>query len=748
MIQDIDSDDGESARSQSSRRTASSRRTEGSQRSTTSSAAILARAKAQALRARVDFVQKEAELRRKEEDIARALLLLNAEKEYAMAEAEAEVLETAAAQEMSSSNNKELPLPSVNPEVRTTHFVEAHFKEEMPPTSNDVKGETLKAIKEELQSLKDSLQTRSPPQQPSSPAHHHLKEEIHSISNMLFKKDLVKSGLRKFRGLAGEYRAWKSSFQHATQDLDLKPFQETTLILDSLEGRDKNLAERICASHVDKPDLGLQRIWAHLDRKHGSPEAVEWELMQRVDEFPKIAPKDGPCLEDFGYLLQEVQYTKETGQYPGLLVLDSSRGLQPLIAKLPEWLQMKWREKGSQYKDRHAVIFPPFEVFVGFIQAQARIQNDPSFRLSDTKAGGERQQKQAVTVRMTGVTEHTPTTKSHSCPIHHTAHELQDCRAFKERTPEDKIAFLKEKGLCFRCLKPNHLIGDCKAAVKCEVCGGSHVTAMHRPVSSPDVPVTSKETPSTTGQTEGSTEEFVTVAAKCTRVCGQGRAGRSCAKICLAKVYLPDEPERAMTTYVLIDDQSDGSLVSERLLDSLNVKGEQSSYALKTISGLQEVRGRNVKGLIIESLDGSVSAKTPTLYECNNIPGDVSEIPTPEVAAAFDHLKPIASMLPPLKEDAEIGILLGRDAPQFHKVRDVINGADDQPWAHRLDLGWVVIGEVGLPVSGTHIRTDISHLHHDVASTCDERQGRSHRRLPRSSTLKPPGKPAYKVGQL
>ena len=310
MIQDIDSDDGESARSQSSRRTASSRRTEGSQRSTTSSAAILARAKAQALRARVDFVQKEAELRRKEEDIARALLLLNAEKEYAMAEAEAEVLETAAAQEMSSSNNKELPLPSVNPEVRTTHFVEAHFKKEMPPASSDVKGETFKAIKEELQSLKDSLQTRSPPQQPSSPAHHHLKEEIHSISNML-KKDLVKSGLRKFRGLAGEYRAWKSSFQHATQDLDLKPFQETTLILDSLEGRDKNLAERICASHVDKPDLGLQRIWAHLDRKHGSPEAVEWELMQRVDEFPKIAPKDGPCLEDFVYLLQEVQYTKE-----------------------------------------------------------------------------------------------------------------------------------------------------------------------------------------------------------------------------------------------------------------------------------------------------------------------------------------------------------------------------------------------------------------------------------------------------
>ncbi|XP_022094631.1 uncharacterized protein LOC110981397 [Acanthaster planci] len=37
----------------------------------------------------------------------------------------------------------------------------------------------------------------------------------------------------------------------------------------------------------------------------------------------------------------------------------------------------------------------------------------------------------------------------------------------------------------------------------------------------------------------------------------------------------------------------------------------------------------------------------------------------------------------PLNKDAEIEVLLGRDAPQFHKVREVINGKDDQPWVHR-----------------------------------------------------------------
>ncbi|XP_071950844.1 uncharacterized protein [Antedon mediterranea] len=47
-----------------------------------------------------------------------------------------------------------------------------------------------------------------------------------------------------------------------------------------------------------------------------------------------------------------------------------------------------------------------------------------------------------------------------------------------------------------------------------------------------------------------------------------------------------------------------------------------------------------------------------------------------------------------------------KDAPQFHKVREVINGEDQEPWAHRVDLGWVVIGEVCL--NGAHLRQDLT----------------------------------------
>ena len=73
-----------------------------------------------------------------------------------------------------------------------------------------------------------------------------------------------------------------------------------------------------------------------------------------------------------------------------------------------------------------------------------------------------------------------------------------------------------------------------------------------------------------------------------------------------------------------------------------------------------------------------------------------SEIPTPEVALAHTHLKHIAPHIPKLDPNAEMMILLGRDMIRVHKVRDQANGPHNAPFAQRLDLGWVIIGEVCL----------------------------------------------------
>lgn len=70
--------------------------------------------------------------------------------------------------------------------------------------------------------------------------------------------------------------------------------------------------------------------------------------------------------------------------------------------------------------------------------------------------------------------------------------------------------------------------------------------------------------------------------------------------------------------------------------------------------------------------------------------------PTPNAVLHQPHLHHIAKHIPNLDPEAEILLLLGRDVLRVHKVREQINGPHNASFAQRLDLGWVVIGDVCL----------------------------------------------------
>ena len=56
-----------------------------------------------------------------------------------------------------------------------------------------------------------------------------------------------------------------------------------------------------------------------------------------------------------------------------------------------------------------------------------------------------------------------------------------------------------------------------------------------------------------------------------------------------------------------------------------------------------------------------------------------TEIPTPELVKKFHHLRDIAKEIPPLDRKAEVALLIGRDAPELMKVREVGNGPIGTP---------------------------------------------------------------------
>nr|XP_055046841.1 uncharacterized protein LOC129432444 [Misgurnus anguillicaudatus] len=540
--------------------------------------------------------------------------------------------------------------------------------------------------------------------------------EILNLAKFLARRDLLTAGLIKFDDKPENYLAWKSTFSNAIEDLNLKPSEELDLLTKWLGPESAEHARRIRSVHINYPAVGLSRIWERLEQCYGSAEAIESALLNKVDCFPRISNRDPQCLRELADLLSEIESAKMDGYLPGLSYLDTARGIAPILEKLPFALQEKWMRQGSRYKQEQNVSFPPFSFFSTFIRNEAHMRNDPSFKFNlpnTMQPTGQkfsfREKRLPVAVHKTEVEHGIPTVKSKlvgedfskQCPIHKKPHPLHKCRGFREKPIDERKAFLKEHAICFRCCSStSHQARNCTSTIQCSECDSErHIAALHPG----PAPWSKNETVRPVIHHGGEDDEktITTVAtSSCTKVCGNGFRGRSCSKICLVNIYCKDHPQIKLKTYAILDDQSNKSLAKSTFFDKFNVIDHASPYTLKTCTGTSEILGRRAKGFIIESINDSASFTLPTLIECNELPDNRAEIPTPDAAWNHAHLKSVAHKIPPLDPEAEILLLLGRDIIEVHKVLEQRNGPRHAPFAQKLALGWVIIGDVCL--DGAH----------------------------------------------
>ncbi|KAL7880692.1 hypothetical protein SRHO_G00029460 [Serrasalmus rhombeus] len=210
--------------------------------------------------------------------------------------------------------------------------------------------------------LKFSDTTLSPPKHPQyysdaskrrQPSHN-IQPKSSNVSDLaiyLARRDLVTAGLKTFDNQPANYLSWKSSFPNATEGLDLKSSEQLDLLIKWLSGEALQHAKRIRAVHISQPDTGLYMVWQRLDRCYGSPEAIEGSLFSRLEKFPRVAHKNHLQLQELADLLLEIEAAKCEGYLPGLSFLDTARGINPIVEKLPYNLQEQWMSQGFRYED-------------------------------------------------------------------------------------------------------------------------------------------------------------------------------------------------------------------------------------------------------------------------------------------------------------------------------------------------------------------------------------------------------------
>ncbi len=195
------------------------------------------------------------------------------------------------------------------------------------------------------------------------------------FAKYLARRELVTTGLTKFDDQPENYRAWQASFINVIEGLDLTAGEELDLLAKWLGKESSEYVKRFRSVHINNPKLALQMVWDRLNQCYAAPEIVESALFSKLDNFPRISNKDNSKLRELGDLLLELRSAKEDGYLPGLTYLDTARGINPIVDKLPHNLQEKWVSIGSRYKDEHYVSFPPFSFFTQFVCCEARIRN-------------------------------------------------------------------------------------------------------------------------------------------------------------------------------------------------------------------------------------------------------------------------------------------------------------------------------------------------------------------------------------
>ncbi|KAK3721599.1 hypothetical protein QZH41_000136 [Actinostola sp. cb2023] len=451
----------------------------------------------------------------------------------------------------------------------------------------------------------------------------------------------------------------------------------------------------------------LRELWTELERRFGNTAVITNALLRKLHLAAKFSEKDRDKLQAFADACADAD--SQLSNLPGLACLNFPNAINPITEKMPYFLQAKWERQVVDYAENNDDAYPGFHKFTMLIQRQAKLKNHPNVLATgvssskDNKLIKERRSyaspNPATTVRAYK-SDAIPETKPESedsitdkvCPFHEAkGHELTDCKAFGRKTLQAKTDWIRKAGLCFRCLSSKHQAKECNTTVTCEKCNSDrHQTILHLEKRKKEIGDNGEE-----------------VRTSCTGITNTKCVSESCSKIVLVDVYAEKQPQLSHRVYAVLDEQSNASMISPDLADILGQTSPKENYLLSTCSAVKELKqGRRVSGIIAKSMEGEPH-RLPTLIECDYVPQNKKEIPTPQMVQRFPHLRNIACHIPPLDPKAKIQLLIGRDAPELLKVRDFSNGPRGAPWAQRLALGWTVSGTMCLNRMGGPVHLSV-----------------------------------------
>ena len=252
------------------------------------------------------------------------------------------------------------------------------------------------------------------------------------------------------------------------------------------------------------------------------------------------------------------------------------------------------------------------------------------------------------------------------CPKCGTQHSIYSCDAFRALNLDGKLEFVKNKRLCFNCLKPDHSIKDCKSKSTCRTCKKRHHTLLHRQPVQAQSEVTTQSCLGHKGATSLQTVLLPTAMV-------QVKTGSNTMK-----------PIRA-----LLDSGSQITCITSKCSDRLGLKTRQADIQISGIGGKFSAKSGSVVNL--QLIPPFQDAITTTAVVLDRVAKQLPSYPVQEVD--FGAFKGLQWADPNFATPGEIDMILGCDVYE-QVVGTEKRTLNKQLFARNTAFGWIISGVV------------------------------------------------------
>ena len=429
--------------------------------------------------------------------------------------------------------------------------------------------------------------------------------------------------IEPFDGSIVDFPAWEIAFNALIDDQVESTDVKINLLSQHLIGEARQLVIGLLSQQTESCYHAARK---RLKERYGNPNILSQAFLNKIEERPLIKPHHPKELQQFSDLLVQIaEVRKSVG---GLKILDFPQESMNILAKLPKYFENDWRDEICSWREKKdADSYPPFDHLVRFVERRANKANIPELQGLNTMNAGkfphrERRAGNGARALITSSSERT-SGRPDNCSYCSKQHDINDCSEFSKLSRDDCLKFLKENRLCFGCgCSVDHFSRRCDARAKCKTCGKLHLTALHL-----------------------DEQESKDVVARCIEVCSVEDQGSGSDNSMIVPVYVRprNEPNKEILCYCILDDQSNTCFMSNKLRHQLGLAGCDTMLTLSTMYKSQShISFTKVTNLELLSLDRQVRIDLPATYTRDHIPASRSQIPKPEVAEKWDHLREIA----------------------------------------------------------------------------------------------------------